>query len=219
MPIIILHGNGLAGISNKLSQIKKSMGEGVSVTELSGKNTGWGEAKLEFATTSLFDPQRLVILEDFKEVRLEDLPQDENITVVLKFTKALTAASPILKGAPKFRAQVFVFTEEHEGPIFPFLDFLAEKDPKALRELEKNLEDWGEQYVLTMIYYLLRRYIQTPKRLPPFVIQKMARQKKNFPIERIEELYRATLETDFKIKQGELDPKIGMFLLTEKFLN
>jgi DNA polymerase III delta subunit len=217
MQLYILHGNGLNGISQKLTQIRRSLGE-VSVTELNGKSTSWGQAKTEIGSASLFEPKRLVILEDFKDVSLEETPGDENLTLVLKFSKALTAASPILKEAPKFKAQVFLFTEEHEGPIFPFLDLLAEKNPRAISELEKNLGDWGGQYVLTMMAYSLRRFITSPKKLPPFVIRKMNKQRQNFPLERIKELYKAIIETDFKIKSGLMEEKLGLHLLVEKFL-
>lgn len=217
MSLIILHGGGLVSKNNKLSQIKKEF-DPMDVTQVSGKGLTWGQVKTELLSASLFSPKRLVILDDFPGIKLEELTPGESLTLVLNFNKALISTSVILKEAKKLNAQVIEFSEEQETSIFPFLDLLCEKNPRAQVELGKYLDEWGNQYVLTMMSYALRRFVQSPKKLPPFVMKKMENQRKNLPPERIKKLYREIIETDFKIKQGQIEPDMGLFLLTEKFL-
>ncbi len=218
MNLIILHGGGLVSKNNKLSQIKKGF-DPMDIVELNGKGLTWGQVKTDLLSSLLFSPKRLVILEDFPQIKLEELTPDENLTLVLNFNKSLISTSVILKEAKKFNAQVIEFSEEQETSIFPFLDLLCEKNPRAQVELGKYLDEWGNQYVLTMMAYALRRFVGSPKKLPPFVLRKMENQRKNLPLERIKMLYREIIETDFKIKRGLIEPDMGLFLLTEKFLN
>lgn len=202
---------------NRVSSLKKDF-DAESITELSFKNSSLGELKLESQSVSLFSEKRLIILEDFSDINLEDLPQDENLTIILKFSKTLPSNSLLLKQAQKLKAQIIPFSEEKEQSVFPFLDALAEKNPKALVFLESLYKDYGSQYLLTMIFYLLRRMVVGAKNLPPFVVKKMEAQKRNFPLERINYFYKKTLETDFKIKSGLIDEKMALFSLSEEFL-
>lgn len=220
--IIILHGDGLVAISQKISLIKKEF-DPISVTSLSGKEFGFDEALVKFSTLGLFSEKRLVILEDFDltagKVDLEELPEEKELTVVLKASKELTQASVLLKQAKKLGAQIYLFKAQDEKSIFPFLDALAERKEKDAYSLfEKNYEVFGSQYLLTMIFYLLRKFVLKPKNLPGFVLQKMERQKRNFSPEKIKEIYLKALETDFKIKSGLLEERIGMTLLIERIL-
>ncbi len=216
--IILIHGNGLTGISKKISEIRKGF-DSLSTQEFSGKQIEFDQAIIQFATGGLFVEQRLVILEDFDEkVDLEKLPSNQETAIVLKFTKNLTANSVLLKKAVELKAQIFNFTEDGETNIFPFLDALAEKNPKFMGEFDALLSEWSGQYLLTMIFYMLRRMVQDPKKLPPFVQQRIQKQKQNFPIKKIAELYKTGLETDYKIKSGLMEEKIGMTLLVNQIL-
>lgn len=223
MNLIILHGNGLSAISQKLSDIKKNF-DPLEIQTLSGKEWDFEGVVIELSTPQLFSDKRLVVLEDFDppaggQMGLDKLPDDPDLTVVLKISKILTQNSVILKQAAALKAQIFQFSEKDETSIFPFLDNLAEKRTQAFLDLEKYLGEWGGQYVLTMIFYLLRRLIMKPKKLPEFVIRKIERQKKNFSLEEIKNLYKQTLETDFKIKSGLLEEKLGITLLVNKILS
>lgn len=210
--IYLFHGPGKLGMLNRISQIRKNF-EG-EIREISGK-AAWNEIKLELQTTDLFSDKRLVIVEDPTEIDLTSLPDD--LILILKFSKTLASNSVLLKNLPK-GVVVESFPEEKETSIFPLLDFLSEKNPKALLELESHLDEWGGQYVITMLFYMLRRFILPAKNLPPFVLRKMEVQRKNFSLEKIKYFYKEILETDFKIKQGLIEEKIGLYLLAEKFL-
>lgn len=220
--IIILHGDGLSAISQKISQIKKDF-DPVSTTSFSGKELGFDEALVKFSTPGLFSEKRLVILEDFDltggKVDLDKLPEEKELTVVLKASKELTQASVLLKQAKKLEAKIFLLRVQDEKSIFPFLDALAErKDVEAYSLFEKNYDAYGSQYLLTMIFYLLRKFVLKPKNLPGFVLQKMERHKRNFSQEKIKGIYLKVLETDFKIKSGLLEERMGMTLLIERIL-
>jgi DNA polymerase III delta subunit len=216
--IILIHGTGLASISKKLSELKKDF-DVLSIQEFSAKQIEFEQAVAQIATGGLFDEKRLVVLEDFDEkIDFSKIPNDEGVVVVIKLVKNLAANSVLLKKATELRVQVFNFTEAGETNIFPFLDNLADKKEIAMKQLEDYLDEWGGQYVLTMIFYMLRRMVQNPKKLPPFVQQKIAKQKQNFPLEKIKELYKAGLETDFKIKSGLMEERIGLTLFVDKIL-
>lgn len=220
--INILHGGGLVALSQKVSQIKKDF-DPLSVTQISGKDSGFDEALVNFSTPGLFSEKRLVVLEDFDltagNVDLEKFPDDSELTIILKASKELTQASVVLKQAKKLNALVFLFKEQDEKSIFPFLDALAEKRKEAYQLFEKNYEAFGSQYLLTMIFYMFRRLISKPRNnLPGFVIQKTENQRRNFGMEKIRELYLTALMTDFKIKSGLLEERIGLTLLIGRIM-
>ncbi len=215
----LFHGSGALGMLNRISSIRKNFEPG-SVIEFSSKTSDFTAVKLTLESTPLFMEKRLFILEDFQNINLENLHPDENTTIILKFPKALVSSAVLLKNAAKLKVQVADFPEEKETSMFPYLDALAEKNPKALSELQSHLDEWGGQYVLTMICYMLRRMVLPPaKTLPSFVSKKLELQKKNFPPGRLRAFYRRVLETDFKIKNGLLDEKTGLFSLSEQFLH
>lgn len=211
MQLIVIHGNGLSAISQKVSEIKKGF-DNVSTTEINSKERDFDQAVVAVATPSLFSEKRLVVLEDFEKIDASKLPADGDLTVVLRFSKQLPATSGILKQ----KGQIINLSERDEKNIFPFLDKLADKNQDAAVEIDKFLEGFGGQYLLTMIFYLLRRMVQTTK--PGFMAGKIEKQKKNFPLERIKTLYKDSLETDFKIKSGLIEEKLGLTLLVNKFL-
>lgn len=214
--IYLFHGSGQLGMLTKVSEIRKGL-EPLEIHEYSGKEKNWGEVVGEISSSGLFSSKRLVILEDFQDVVLEKLPGSPDLTIILKFTKSLLANSTLLKNLPQ-GVQVIIFPEEKETPIFPLIDLLAEKNPRALGELDKHQEEWGGQYILTMIFYMLRRFILPQKSLPAFALKKIESQRKNFPLEKIRDYYHQVLETDYKIKEGLIEERIALYLLAEKFI-
>lgn len=218
--IVLVCGNAFSSISQKISQLKSTF-DPIAISELNVRSLGWGQVVLNLSGGGLFDEKRLVILEDVDMgVSLDDIPDSLNLTVVLKFLKPLPATSNILKWVMQKKGLIFNLTEKNEVSIFPFLDALVEKRAeRVLPQLDKLLRDFGGQYLLTMITFALRRLVATPKTLPPFVLNKIVSQKRSFTMDKIKNLYRECLETDFKVKSGKIDEKIGLTLLVEKILN
>ena len=70
-----------------------------------------------------------------------------------------------------------------------------------------------------MIFYLLRSLAITPKNAPEFVKRKLAKQRENFPLEKVKDLYKFVIETDFKIKKGLMGVDQVEFLLVNRFID
>lgn len=218
--IIIIHGNGITAQTAKVLEIKKGF-DPLSVQEINGRNFSWSDTILELSTPQLFSKERLVILEEFgdKEIDLSLLPKDGDLTLILRFLQPLTASSPFIKKAQSLKLAVLAFNENDEKAVFPFLDQLAAKDQRALLSLDKLLAEYGGQYLLTMLFYLFRRMLIKPGgNLPAFVVKKIVAQSKNFSLDKLRELLKVALETDFKIKTGLVEEKLGMTLLVEQIL-
>jgi hypothetical protein len=147
-------------------------------------------------------------------VAKEDSP---DMTVLMRFTKQLEKSSPILKKAADIKAEIISFEDRNQNSIFPFLDLLGNLNPKAFTEFEKNYQEFGGQYLITMIAYFLRRMVLL-KTASDFMKTKITQQKKNFPEERIKILYRELILTDYNVKKGLTDDRLGLSLLVEKIL-
>lgn len=104
------------------------------------------------------------------------------------------------------------------GDIWKFLDKLALGDKgQAATELERLLTyGEGDQYIIAMLtreLQLLSEYLHTNSlKAPSFVVQKVKEKAKNFSTVKVKKLLQALLRLDLAIKQGRLDPKVGLTL-------
>jgi|SRR3989344_803879 len=218
MNLILIHGNGIVASLNKIASLKKDFAN-FEIQEFSVKHHSLSEGLMNISSAQLFSQKKLVVLEDFDLTSdLEKLPEDPDLTVVLKFSKLLTVSSVILKQVIAKKGTVFVFSEKDEKSIFPFLDALGEKRKSALKDFGKLYSEYGSQYLLTMLFYLFRRLVVNPKNAPSFVLQKLNSQKRNFDLQKIKLLYKTALETDFKIKSGLIEEKLGLAMILNKIL-
>ena len=218
MKLIVLHGTGVVSLNNKISEYKKKF-EPLSVVEINGKEMNWNKAVISLSSSSLFSSDRLVLLEDFPEtIDLNELPDDDSVTVILKFKKQLTKTSQVLKQAVEKKALITVFNEEQDTQIFPFLDLLAEKKTAAFSQIDELIAEYDSSYILTMMYYLYRRLHLPSGNLPDFVKRKIERQKNNFSEDELKTLHKMTLETEYRIKTGKVDAKVGLTLLIHSVL-
>ncbi len=214
MKLILLQGDLKIAVENKLSEIKKNF-DNLSITEMSDSFNP------QVSSGSLFSQNRLVILEnpDLKSVEKALEESDPSLTIVLKFSKFLDKSSPVLKKLSQVEAEIIAFNVIDQNTIFPFLDMLGSKNKSSLKEFEKNYNQFTAQYLLTMLAYFLRRMVQKPKSASSFMLQKLNSQKKNFPKDKIRLLFKEVIETDFKIKQGLIDEKLGLTILINKIIN
>lgn len=215
MKLILLHGNLQAAVLQKAARIKKEF-DPLSITEIADSGSGF-----HLSSPSLFSEKRLVIFEnpDIKVVEKIVLETDSDLTVLIKFSKSLEKSSAVLKKVLEERGEVLSFDESSQTSIFPLLDMLGNKKNTAFKELEKNYSEFGGQYLLTMLAYFLRRMIAKPKSTSSFMLQKLEQQKRNFNQEKIKSLYKEIIQTDFKIKQGLIEEKLGVTLLIQKILS
>lgn len=207
---LLLHGPATNASRIKLQELRsKFHSDNVVVFE---KGEELGTILTNLQSTSLFDGERLVIVENSSDDLSSLIPDSSSLKLILWFDHEVD-----IKKWPGVEA--LFFPEVKEASVFPFLDLLAGRDPKAWLELQK-LKNAGFDiyYFLTMVFYLLRSLAVTPKKAPDFVRKKLDRQRANFPEEKIINLYKDMLEIDFKIKSGLLEKPQAEFLLVEKFM-
>jgi hypothetical protein len=122
------------------------------------------------------------------------------------------------KKIPK-NTEVLFFPEAKEASIFPLLDLLGSRNTQAFVEVNRTRPDGTDtQYMITMIFYLLRSLTITPKNAPPFVKQKIAKQRANFTDRELTDLYKYVLENDYKIKMGLIESAQAEFNIISKFM-
>src|SRR3989344_2320011 len=210
MPLL-LHGPAIKASRIKLKELRdKFHPDNVVVFE------GDGDIRTILANLQsgfLLEGERLVIVENPPD-NLQSLILDSySLMLILWFDHEIDP-----KKWPGF--EIFFFPEARDVSVFPLLDYLAAKDRKAFLEIEKlKLAGFDIHYFLTMIFYLLRNLVTTPKTAPDFVKRKLARQRTEFDKKKIVSLYKDLLGIDFKIKSGLLEKPQAEFLLVNKFLN
>lgn len=218
MKIILIYGPGEVGKRNYLLKIKKEFSQ-YQISQIDLKQESLSDLELKIASGFLFESgERLIVVENvpdkmdleiFKKTALE-------ITLVL-VASSPQQSSPILQTAKKLGARIYAFEGEKELNAFPFLDNLIEGKRQAFLELEKLLLEYGETYVLTMIYYLLRRNI-LPLPLSDFMKKKIQKQKQKFTLKDFEKFYFLTLQTEYKIKNGLVNNKTALTSLVRNFI-
>lgn len=215
MKLILIHGSFEDAILKKIAEIKKSF-DPLATTEISEYDPGF-----HFSSPSLFSDKRLVILEnpDIKIIEQGIVQSDPDLTILIRCSKGLEKSSAVLKKVIEARGEVFSFEESSQVSIFPFLDMLGNLNKRAYGEFEKNYNEFGGQYILTMLAYFLRRMVVKTKSSSDFMRQKIETQRKNFGLEKIRKLYREVITTDYKIKQGLAEDKLALTLLIQKILN
>ena len=219
MKLIVLHGNGQVALSKRLSLIKSEFDE-LEISLFDGRQIDFAQALIEILTPQLFSEKRLVIFENFDEkIDLEKLGQDDSLTLVFRFNKGLSANSKFLSQAKALKAEIILQNESDEVSIFPFLDRIVQKDKSALRDLDKLIDERGGQYLITMFGFMLRRLIVIPSNLPTFILTKAKSNQKNFSQAKVKELYLKLIETDFKIKSGLIEEKMGIMLFLNAILD
>lgn len=202
MKLLLLHGPAITESRKKLSEIKKGfLSDNIVVLE----NPTEAEIIENLYSLSLLSDNRLYIFEnpphDFKKI-----PINTTLTVVFWFDNQLKDATEIIWAVKENKGQVIFFAAKKEITAFPFIDALGFKDKNAFVQLQK-LKDAGydSQYIISMVFYLLRSLAVGNKK-----------QRQNF--NDILALYRFVLETDYKIKNGLIEPAQAEFMLVNRFL-
>ncbi len=213
----LLHGPAVNNSRHKLNSIREKFdADNVVVFD---ERSETQEIVGSLMTQSIFVGEKLFILENPSEdLNLPLITSD--LVLVIWFDHTVTEKKPIMDWAKKLKAEILFFPEDREVSVFPFLDYLANEDQKAFLEIKK-LKNGGFDifYFLTMTFYLLRNLVNTPKKAPQFVRQKLDKQRKNFDLQKITKLYEEMLELDFKLKSGLLDQNQAEFLLVNKFID
>lgn len=213
MKQVILHGPAVTSSRKKLLDLKQKFDPNNVV--VFDSSTGSEQIIASLQTLYMFGEERLVVVENPQDDLFLNLP---STAYNLPATLVVWFDHEIKKLPDKKDIEILFFPEAKEISVFPFLDILANKNPEALLELRKLKKGgFDSQYIITMIFYLLRSLIYIPKTSPEFVKRKVSKQRENFPQDTVRELYKYVIETDFKIKQGLIEPEHAEFLLVSKF--
>jgi len=215
--IIVLHGPGEVGKRTEALRIRKQFPTDMTVlVDLKQDSL----EKLEWALTSVpmfGSGPRLVVSDNTPDkLDLSVLPLGADDLTFLLLSGPLKSASSLLQSAQKQKAKIFVFEGEKELSVFPFLDCLLDRKKEAFSQLEKLTSEYEWVYILTMVYYGLRRNI-LPLPASSYARGKIEVQKRKFKLEDFENLYKFTLDTEFSIKMGKIPPDIGLARLVQKF--
>lgn len=218
MKVIALFGPGETAKREHLFKIKKSF-DLDSSKSLDLKKSSISDLVVELSSPSLFETgERLIVVENISEsVDIDSLPNSENTTMVL-VASGIKTGSVLDKSLQKTKAQIVKFEAEKELNAFPFVDAFLEKKNTAFLELEKLMKEYGFMYVLTMVYYGLRRNFQPPSK-SDFMRQKVTKQKSLNDAKRLKDLYLLTLQTEYEIKSGKIPEDIAIFSLVNKIIN
>lgn len=218
MKVILLIGSGEIGKRSEALRLRKQFVGGVR--RLDFKETGLKGLDMELASRSLFETgPRLISVENIPDsLDLFSLKGSEDETFLLLMGSSPKAESSLLQSAKKLGAKIIPFEGEKELNAFPFLDALIERRQEALWQLYKLLEEYGGMYVLTMIYYLLRRNLLPPP-ASDFMRKKISQQKQKYNFYDWPKLYWETLQTEFAIKNGLISEGLGLTRLTEKIIS
>lgn len=215
MKLLFLHGPAV-NLSRQRLSLVKSQFEAADVLVFekgSDPQTMMGN----LMTPSLLSKEQLIVLENAPELDLSAL--SDNLTVVFWFDKEINEKNKLLNFVRENKGQVLYFAPEKETSVFPFLDRIAARDKQAFLEIKKIKQaGFDSQYLITMILYQLRSLVATKKDAKVFVKEKVARQRKNFTLEELVDLYRFVLATDFKIKTGLIENTQAEFLIVNKFV-
>ncbi len=228
MKLILLYGLGEVAKRDALLKVKaKFPTDAVFTIDL--KQAGDKELSDLLSSSPLFVTERLVVAENAPtNLDISKFPQSDGLTVVL-VAGTLQTNSILLKAAKEAKAQIATFEADKEVNAFNYLDALIEgRKQVAFMELDKLLKEHGGIYVLSMIYYLLRRNL-LPMPKSEFMAKKVTGQKNHLlsrhpeRAQRVEgsiwsELYKKTLETEYKIKSGLIDDVTALTTLTQNFI-
>lgn len=216
MKLHLLHGPGKIGSRKKLIKIKQKFNPNNVVIFEGGVDTQ--DIINNLISVALFADERLVILENPPEDFVLTTDYELSATLLLWFDHGVSDKKPVMTWVKKEKGEIIYFPESREISVFPFLDYLGKRDKRAFLEMD-NLKKAGydSQYLITMIFYLLRNLVSTPKTAKDFVKIKNAKMRTNFSQEELVDLYKFVIETDFKIKSGLLDEKMAEFSLVNLF--
>lgn len=218
MKIILLYGPGEIGKRNEVLRLRKQFVG--SVIRLDFKEVGLKNLEMELVSRSLFEAgPRLVIVDNTPDnLDVQTFKgTDENLTLLL-VAASPKAESSLMQSVKNVAGKIVPFEGEKELTAFPFLDALIEQRKQALLELHRLLEEYGGMYVLSMIYYLLRRNLLPPP-ASDFMKKKVNLQKQKYTSSDWQRLYLAALQTEFAIKNGVTSEQLGLIRLTEKIIS
>jgi DNA polymerase III delta subunit len=218
MKIAILDGPGEVAKRQYLSRIKAKY-QSDAITTIDWKQSSDGQLKTILQSVPMFVTERLIVVENVNDqLDLRQLGTFDDATALVLVASNLNAKKSLLESAKVIKATHVPFEGDKETSAFPFLDALIEGKKTAYVELEKLLAEYGWVYVITMIFYVLRRNL-LPLPASQFLKTKIQAQRNKYTEDDFRDLYRQTLETEYQIKSGSAEAHMALTTLVARFLN
>lgn len=217
MKIIVIHGSNILASKQYLDSITSRF-KAEQVVRSYGKEITKEFLLNNFSGLGLFESERLVVLDNPEsDFEIDKLPEAEGVFLVVFYSKELGVSSSILKS--RREVKVVNYSEVADKRIFSFLDLVADRNKRALNQAKELIDEMGEQYILTMLYFMLRRLVVGGKKLPSGISRKLENQRVDFSKERIGYFYKRLLEADYKMKSGFDESRMGLFLVVEEMVH
>ena len=133
-------------------------GDGL-VVRVTGKEANDEFILNHFGSSGLFDERKMLILTNPEDsLELDKLP-DREVELVLVFDKELGVKSKILSSQKIKMGRVYNFATPQDKRIWNFLDLVLENNPRMIKLCSELVEEYGGQYLLTMLVFNLRRVL------------------------------------------------------------
>lgn len=216
MKVTILHGGNTQAKLRKLDELTAGF-EGL-VVRASGKEITNEFCLNNFGSAGLFGEKKMIVLTDpAEEWMVDEMPENENVELVLVYEKELGVRSKVLAQERVKSGKVYNFTAPQDRRIWELLEMVLEGNPKMVGRIIELTEELGGQYILSMLEYNWRRLI-VPGNSPDFVKRKMKNVREKLGLEGVARRYQECLETDWKIKKGMGSEKDLIGLLAVNWL-
>ncbi len=217
MKVFVLSGPGEVSKREYLFKLRSKFNSD-SIKTIDLKKSSVSDLIVESSSTSLFEVgERLVICENAPDTLDLGLLTSSSNTTLVVLAASFKAGSVLEKSSKDKDVQVVKFEAERELSAFPFIDALLERKKSAFVELEKLMQEYGFMYVLTMIYYGLRRNFLPAK--SDFIKQKISKQKTINDQKTLKKLYELTLQAEFDIKSGKKEDSLAIFSLVNNIIS
>jgi DNA polymerase III delta subunit len=205
---IILHGENVIKSRDQLvASINQAKEDGKEIVRLNAKKISLADLETALQKTSLFGTEQLVIIEELhslprskKKNLLIDTISQANVDVVLWEKRDLTKT--MLKKFPKAQVEHFKLTNS----LFNWLDAFSPKTSteKHLKLMKEAQQTNGEHMCLVMLARQIRMLIQTKEGErpagPPFVVNKLKKQAKDFSLKKLLDIHQRLFEIDLDVK-------------------
>jgi len=228
--LILLHGENVSASRQALLDLKKNCSpDSVSIFDATKLNVD--EFIRACETPSLLSDRRLIIVEG-KPRELSTLNSQLSTLspatdLVFWIGEELKPSHKLFKLVRDLGGQIRHFRPTIPKHVFGFLDALGYRNrKKAFLELHRLL-DQGESplYLLTMMAWQVRNLLRVQsskfkvQNFHPYVLRKLQSQVKNFGEEELVGIFKALLDAEVKLKTTQLDPKLVLDRLVNKWLN
>lgn len=207
--IFLIHGADVVLSRKRLEEIRYKYPDGV--TSLVSKDVDYDQLPLLFSTISMFEGNRVVVVEGKLDNKRLDAKMFDgtDVDLVVWVGEKLRANDGLISLVKELKGSLEFFDAKVDITIFPFLDAISARQRKSALSEYLKLQKTGSEpiYILTMLVWQFRNVI-VPENASGFVQKKALEAKKNFTFEELRRVYYQLLQMDIQMKTGEGIPEV-----------